>query len=293
MSPLSCPPAARALVAAFVLLAPSSACAGDYQRLADRLARAANKFQLQRVAVLPFAGPSGRETADGRIVSERLVSPLASRGGLQVVERSMLRDLLREKRLQYLGVVDERQAGELAKVLDVQALVTGTVTPLKDDRVEIDARLIEARSGRILGAAEARVEQDWSEPMFEDWSVALPPLPSLDLASAASAAQPALAPDCGGAQETVDDLERGLVDLKARYWALRIERGLALSSLTRNPGSEIDDAGIRARFYERLKEYTDGRQLAALSADELERLQRTMKEIRRVQDACRDGGGST
>jgi TolB-like protein len=277
------------LAAAFaVLLAARAARAGDFDALASRLSRAAVATGRKRVAVLPFQVIGGRGSSSGRIVSERLVGPLTDQGSVEVVERSMLESVMREQQLQFSGIVDARSVKELGKILDVDALVMGTVIALKDDRVEVNARLIDAESARILYAAEIKTEQDWNESLFDDaaWSgFTMPPLPNFDLATNASAA----AWGCGRAGETEDDLERGVVELKARYWAQRLREGLNGATLKRNPGSEIRNPDIRADFHRRLAAaHAAGG--PALTPEELGRLKDALERLKRLEDSCREGG---
>lgn len=240
------------------------------------------------MAVLPFQVIGGRGSSSGRIVSERLVGPLTDAGAVEVVERAMLESVMREQQLQVSGAVDARSVKELGKILEVDALVMGTVVSLKDDRVEVNARLIDAESARILYASEIKTERDWNESLFDDasWSgFTLPSLPNFDLAATASAADWG----CRRSEETEDDLERGVVDLKARYWAHRLAEGLNGATLKRNPGSEIRNPEIRAEFHKRLRAaHAAGG--AALTPEELGRLKEALARLERLEDSCRTGG---
>jgi len=278
--------AARFGLTALLLALAAVADAGDYDRIAAPLARVARSHGRARLAVLPFQEVGGKGSTTGRIISERLIGPLAAAEGLEVVERTMLDGVMKEQRLQVSGVVDQRSLKELGRVLGVDAIVTGTAIALKDDRVEVVARLIDAETARVLGVAESRVEKDWNESLFDDSSWAgLPALPSFDLATDASAA----VWDCGTASETVDTLERSIVDLKARYWAQRLREGIDRNSLKRNPGSEINNPEIRSEFYARLRAYA--REAGpAPTTDEVGRMNKTMDRISRLEGSCRGEG---
>ncbi len=278
---------ARFGVAALVLvLAAAAARADEYERIAAPLIAIARSHHDTRLAVLPFQEIGGHGSTTGRIISERLIGPLASVRGLQVVERTMLDGVLREQRLEESGVVDQRSLKELGRVLGVDAIVTGTAISLTDGRVEVVARLVDVETARVLGVTETRVTQDWNESMFDDSSWAgLPPLPSFDLAQEASAGDWG----CESSGEKADALERSIVDVKARYWAARLRGGIARSSLTRNPGSEISDPATRAEFYSRLRAYARAGG-GAPDRDELARLKSVMERIARLQNACRGGG---
>jgi TolB-like protein len=273
-----------------LLLCAPSAYAGDFDKLAARLSAAAKSHGRARVAILPFQVIGGKGSTSGRIVSERLVAPMMAGGQVEVVERAMLESVMREQQLQFSGVVDARSVKEIGKILNVDAVITGTVIALKNDRVEVNARLIDTESAKILFAGETRTEQDWNESMFDDaaWGgvgSSWPALPSFDLASNASAADWG----CMGAADRVDELERSVTDLKARYWAQRLREGLDGASLTRNPGSEIRNPELRADFHKSLRAHASAAG-PNLTGEDLAKLKDALSRISRINDSCRGEG---
>ncbi|MDE2141394.1 MAG: hypothetical protein KGJ84_03140 [Elusimicrobia bacterium] len=280
--------AGRVAAALAFLLAAAPARSGDFDKIGAQLARAAKAHGRLRIAVLPFQVIGGKGSSSGRIVSERLMGPLTSDGSVQVVERAMLDGVMREQQLEFSGVADARSVKELGKILNVDALVMGTVVALRDDRVEINARLIDTETAMVLFASEAKVERDWNESLFDDasWNaMAVPEMPSFDFAASASAA----AWGCGHAARTEDEYERSMLDLKARYWAQKLRAGLDGATLKKNPGSEIRNPEIRAEFYRRL----NARHAAGgpdLSAEELGQLRDGLERMKRLEDSCRGEG---
>lgn len=274
-------------LAAFLIVSVSGspAWADDYERMAAPFAKAAAKRGLKRVAVIPFQNLSSRDSSpSGRIVSERLVGPLIAVGDLEVVERVLLDSILKEQKLQNSGVVDPRSASEIGRILEVDAVLTGTVLSVQGGRVEVNARLIETRSARVLYAVNARVKKDWEEGGLSDLGGLLP---SFSFAAPAFAGEwtPSAPVDCRKAEREADDLDERMLELKARYWAQRLREGLDRASLTRNPGSEIRAPQTRARFYERLKFHAalaSGR----LSDEEAAALRSMNARVEELVDAC-------
>jgi TolB-like protein len=271
-----------------LLLAVPCSHAGDFDKLASQLAAGAKAHGRSRIAILPFQVIGGKGSTSGRIVSERLVGPLMAGGIVEVVERSMLETVMREQQLQFSGVVDARSVKEIGKILNVDAVITGTVIALKDDRVEVNARLIDAESAKILFAASTKVEQDWNESLFDDASwggSAWPAVPNFDLATNADAAEWG----CMGVPDQIDELERSIIDLKARYWAQKLRAGLDGASLKKNPGSEIRNTVIRAEFYKTLKVHMSAAE-PELTDDEFSRLKNGLERIAHLNDSCRGEG---
>ncbi|MCX5788558.1 MAG: FlgO family outer membrane protein [Elusimicrobia bacterium] len=151
---------AAAVLAA--LSAPAQAWASDpLKRLAGRLAKNLKEDPPRKVAVLSFPYPDGSASAGSTVVQERLTTYLAEDGDVQVVERQLLKKILEERKLQMTGLLDAKTSQEIGKVLGVNVLVTGTLNDVREGRTEVNARAIDADSGRILSAGQATVERTW------------------------------------------------------------------------------------------------------------------------------------
>ena len=273
-------------------VASGPAAAGEYQRVASELCRAAQEHGKTRVAILPFQNVGKKNALAGGVISEKLVTAVMERGGLEVVERTLLASVLREQRLMHSGAVDAGSIKELGRILGVDALVAGTVMELRDGRFEVNSRLIDTQSARILGVAAAKVEKEWAESFFDDFS-AEPALPSWGSFQASGPAYGAEAgePDCGRAAEDMDDLDRAVLDIKARYWAGRLkDRDIARGSLKKNPGSEIHNELTRQEFYRVLRAHYDDPGMPRVTAGEFQRLVETQKTIDRVAETCGQSG---
>jgi hypothetical protein len=161
---------------------------------------------VQKLAILDFNGMAGRAISD-YLISSLLVKGHGIgtiKGGLfskdkegvtylsgartdifTIVERSRLDQVLKEQALGAAGVVDEKQAAALGKVLGVDAIVMGTIIPSSNDAtdrrqqtvysggkksnilvdcttrkvgVTVRMRVVNATTGEILGTKEAHSE---------------------------------------------------------------------------------------------------------------------------------------
>jgi len=127
--------------------------------LATQIATNVAKEQKHKIAVLPFRELDGRATVLGTYISEELVTDLFTIGGLDIVERTMLDRILSEAKLGQTGVIDSETATKVGKIAGVDAIVTGTITDLQS-YVALNCRLIDTRTGRIFGAAQAKIVKD-------------------------------------------------------------------------------------------------------------------------------------
>jgi TolB-like protein len=85
--------------------------------LASQITASTTKEQTAKVAVLPFRELEGRATVLGTYLSEALVTELFKRGGLEIVERTMLDRIMAELKLGQSGLIDPstaRQVGQVA-----------------------------------------------------------------------------------------------------------------------------------------------------------------------------------
>jgi TolB-like protein len=127
--------------------------------LATQIATNVAKEKKQRIAILPFRELDGRPTVLSKFIPEELVTHLFAIGGFEIVERAMLDRLLGEIKLGESGVIDPDMAKKVGKIASVDAIVTGSITNLRS-YVAINCRLIDTQTGRIFGAAQAKIVKD-------------------------------------------------------------------------------------------------------------------------------------
>jgi hypothetical protein len=156
----------RHFVAAAVLvpyLASAAAGSDALQGVAKRLAKGVDQLKPKRIAVLTFPYHNGDVSSGSSIVSERLTTLMVERGGVEVVERTLLEKTMGEIRLGLTGMLDPATTQKLGKVLGVKAVVTGTLIDLEDKQTEVNARIIETETGEILAAATAKIQRSWDD----------------------------------------------------------------------------------------------------------------------------------
>ncbi|MBI4248730.1 MAG: hypothetical protein HY611_04435 [Elusimicrobia bacterium] len=154
----------KMLLAGIWLAALSSAAGAEpLERLAGKLGKGLRDQENKKVAVLDFPYPGGALSSGSSIIQERLTTFLVEGGKVKVIERSLLRKVMEEMKLEAAGAVDSATTKELGKVLGVGAVVTGTLNDLRKGKTEVNARVIEAETGRILAAGRAKIERTWSD----------------------------------------------------------------------------------------------------------------------------------
>lgn len=137
--------------------------AASLDSLSQRLARGANSLKNKKVAVLTFPYHDGKLSSGSSIVSERLTTLLVGKRGIRVIERRLIKQLLAEKKLSETGLINPESLKAMASVLNVDALVTGTLIDLGGGQTEINARMILADSGEVLAAAQEIIARTWKD----------------------------------------------------------------------------------------------------------------------------------
>ncbi len=145
----------------------------------------------------------------------------------------------------------------IKEMFSIDAVVTGTVFAA-GHKLRVLAKLIDINSGRVLLADQSESEREWAlfpeVPDIElDWDSQEWPLPPSDFRDAVS--DPGQG-SCADRKMRLSGLNSELVDIKARYWAAKMkEPGFTIRGLSRNPGTEITDPEVKARFYKLLGSY--------------------------------------
>ncbi|MCG3205992.1 MAG: hypothetical protein KCHDKBKB_02718 [Elusimicrobia bacterium] len=131
--------------------------------LSKSLLKGASSLKSKKIAVLALPYHDGRVSSGSSIVSERLTTLLVGKRGVHLVERRLIQQLLAEKKLNETGIIDQENLRKIGNVLDVEAIITGTLIDLKNDKTEINARLIQVDSGEVLSAGQEIIERSWSD----------------------------------------------------------------------------------------------------------------------------------
>ncbi len=120
------PGAARAVLAAALLLVPPLALSGE------RAEAAPAAGARPRVAVLAFKDKTSRYSwyQGGQAVQDMFVTELAKTGKYRVIDREQLAALMAEKNLSLSGDIDPKTAVRAGKMLGVEYFVTGSLTQL-------------------------------------------------------------------------------------------------------------------------------------------------------------------
>lgn len=256
--------------------------AASEQGIARSFSLAAVKAGTTRVAVLPFRPSDGSQSREGRMLADRLAVRLAQQDSLTVVERSSLEDIMKEHYRGQVGAFDEKKLAGLGRLLQAQAVVVGSFVGV-GRKVELQLRLVALESGAILAAAELRLrrEPSWELPgLFSAttpitagdaaaealayqrgeslfaWSRAESPKPALQRASQGLRDPASGARSCRDYARRADELQRGVLELKARYWAAQTRRRtVSAKTLRVQPDSMISNPALRERFLELMRRH--------------------------------------
>ncbi|MEI7482515.1 MAG: FlgO family outer membrane protein [Elusimicrobiota bacterium] len=137
--------------------------AEELKTLTNQLGAGVNDKPGIKLAVLEFAYTSGKASDGPVIIQERLTTLLAQNKKLILIERNLLKKVLGELNLQASGAIDEETTRKLGKLLGADAVITGTLNDTKDGETEINARVVETETGKILTAAGASVRKTWQD----------------------------------------------------------------------------------------------------------------------------------
>lgn len=164
----------RVLLAAALSAAVCGTLSAEpFEKLAGRLTAPLKEKPAIRLAVLEFPYAGGRASEGPVVVQERLITALAQDKKVTLIERGLLKKVLGELNLQSSGAFDEATVKKLGRMLGADAIVTGTLNDVKKDRTEINARVVNAESAKILAAAAATVKKTWKDV---DVAVVTPPV---------------------------------------------------------------------------------------------------------------------
>lgn len=213
---------------------------------AAALALAIPASGAQSLLVLPLRPEAGGKPAEGFLLAGKVAARAEGRSFVTTLDWAELAETMDRLGLDKRSLAEPETLRRLGAALEVDAVLGGTFRP-RGGQAAVRATVVSVRTGRMARAPEWILERDLTVPV---------PVPELDapvigeegLRDSLADASP-----CDGAMDRVDELERHILDLKARYWALQLRRGVGMKGLKFNPGSTITDPDLKREFYGRLK----------------------------------------
>ncbi|MFN7963651.1 MAG: CsgG/HfaB family protein [Thermoanaerobaculia bacterium] len=127
--------------------------------LAAKISASMGEEQKRRVAVLPARMNGGSTNALCTYVAEELLSDLVNLKKVQVVERGMLDQLLKEIDLDHSAAIDPATAQKAKKISGAEALVLSVITDFPS-YVAMNSRMIDTETGSIFAAAQVKLLRD-------------------------------------------------------------------------------------------------------------------------------------
>lgn len=126
--------------------------AQDIRQLSSALADSISASGGKTATVVDFTDLKGNATELGRYLAEELsVDLVSSAKGFTVIDRTHLKSILEEKGLANMSPMDPQIARKIGRITGVDAIVTGTLTPLAA-AVRVSAKVLDPATAKILGA---------------------------------------------------------------------------------------------------------------------------------------------
>jgi len=128
-------------------------------KLAEQITSEVSGKEKQKVAVVDFSDLKDQVTRLGTFISEEVLTRLAREGKVSIVERKYLKKAIEETGFKASGIVDVSSAQKIGKFLGADAICIGTMTILRTS-IKINARLIDADTGRVFAAASVTMDRN-------------------------------------------------------------------------------------------------------------------------------------
>jgi len=121
--------------------------------------------KTKMIAVIPLVNVNGLESSGSRALTERLTNDIVI-FGLSVIERSLLDKVMGELALQQTQLVDVATAQKIGKQIGAFVILTGTIAPKGNGQSDVNVRLINVSTGKILMAVSQPINNEWiQEPI--------------------------------------------------------------------------------------------------------------------------------
>jgi curli biogenesis system outer membrane secretion channel CsgG len=127
----------------------------------DQFSQIQKNGKMPFVAVFSFEDSNEEDDPEnlGMVFSEMLTTALIQTNRFQVLERTQLDKILEEQALGLTGAIDDETAVDVGELIGIDAVVVGSSRHI-EDLIEIDARIVDAQSGKAYLAASVSAEDE-------------------------------------------------------------------------------------------------------------------------------------
>jgi len=153
----------KTLFLSILLLTISSFGASNLELGVAEIGKSISDSMLQegkkKIAVIEFSDLNDNVTDLGRFLAEELINELLKNKkekGYEIVERRQLNKVLKQLKLSSSGLLDPKSMKEVGKILNVDSIVTGSLTDLGND-IKVNARIISVESAMIISSASTKI----------------------------------------------------------------------------------------------------------------------------------------
>jgi hypothetical protein len=236
-----------------------------YKEISKEIINSCLKNKIESLVVLPFENKNNVEAQDIEYFFEKLLLNLQSQNKIFVYENSLIKKI---------GVKEKPDAFVVVKVF------------WKEEEFKIIYKLVRLSDGSVLIAGEGDIKPENILPIIDD-SVKLDlPKNFEKIAEYRDAVSDFNKNDCSSQYAEIYAKQKKLLEIKAKYWAGNLKNtNFSFGSLKRNPGTEIRDENLRARFYSLIKEFYNNGNFD-LNSGEREELKALFMEEAQFIDKC-------
>ena len=129
----------------------------EINTLSVAMAEKISKAGRTSVAVVDFTDLEGNVTHLGRLIAEEFSIALAGASkDFKVIDRTHLNSIIKENKLSATGLTDPTTARKLGKIVGVQALITGTLTPFGEN-VRLAIKVLDTSTAEIINAKRGNI----------------------------------------------------------------------------------------------------------------------------------------
>ncbi len=129
----------------------------EIKDLSEKIAVKIDESGKKSVAIVDFTDLQGSVTELGRFIAEELSVELMNNvKKIEIIDRNHLKSILKEHKFSMSGLVDPTTIKKVGKIVGVDAIITGSVTPFGDN-IRVTCKVISTDTARVISAGKIEI----------------------------------------------------------------------------------------------------------------------------------------